>query len=167
MGALAEKIQSQFPNLVTQTGLGELQPKNSNDEFIYVKKESIKDLFSALRDGKDYKFNVLMDLTVVDYLHWEEKECRFEVLYNLFSTELNQRLFVKAKVKETDTVIDSVVSIWPGADWLEREVWDMFGIRFNGHPNLKRILMYEGFKGHALRKDYRYNQRQPLIGPAN
>ncbi|MDP6424883.1 MAG: NADH-quinone oxidoreductase subunit C, partial [Planctomycetota bacterium] len=61
----------------------------------------------------------------------------------------------------------SLTPLWAGADWLEREVWDMFGIRFQGHPNLKRILMYEEFKGHPLRKDYAVNKRQPLIGPIN
>ena len=167
MGVLADKIKNEFPNLVLETGIGELLPKNSNDEFIFVKKEGVRELLTALRDGKDYKFNVLMDLSAVDYLHWEEKECRFELHYNLYSLEKKHRLFVKVKIKETDPVIDSAVSIWPAADWYEREVWDMFGIRFSGHPNLKRILMYEGFKGHALRKDYRYNQRQPIIGPQN
>ena len=70
-------------------------------------------------------------------------------------------------VPEKDTVVDSVTPIWPAANWYEREVWDMFGVSFGGHPNLKRILMYEEFKGHALRKDYPYNKRQPLIGPMN
>ena len=69
--------------------------------------------------------------------------------------------------EETDAAADSLASLWPGADWLEREVWDMFGVDFRGHPDLKRILMYEGFDGHPLRKDYPVNKRQPLIGPTN
>jgi NADH-quinone oxidoreductase subunit C len=67
-------------------------------------------------------------------------------------------------VEEAAAEVDSLTSVWPGANWLEREVWDMFGIRFRGHPDLKRILMYEGFEGHPLRKDYPVKRRQPLIG---
>ena len=88
-------------------------------------------------------------------------------MYNLFCLKTNERLIMKAAVPEDDAKVDSVSPVWVAADWYEREVWDMFGIRFNGHPNLKRILMYEDFKGHALRKDYPYNFRQPLVGPKN
>jgi NADH-quinone oxidoreductase subunit C len=90
---------------------------------------------------------------------------RFVVVYHLFSLPLKHRLRLQVPVEETDAEVDSVTSLWAGADWLEREVWDMFGIRFRGHPNLKRILMYEEFVGHPLRKDYPVNKRQPLIGP--
>ena len=77
------------------------------------------------------------------------------------------RLRLVVPVAEDDTELDSLTTVWAGADWLEREVWDMFGIRFGGHPDLKRILMYEEFEGHPLRKDYPVNKRQPLIGPLN
>ncbi|MBM2836940.1 MAG: nuoC, partial [candidate division NC10 bacterium] len=84
---------------------------------------------------------------------------------------LKHRLRLEVPVEEVDggadPEVDSVTSLWAGADWLEREVWDMFGIRFRGHPDLKRILMYEEFVGHPLRKDYAVNKRQPLIGPIN
>jgi NADH:ubiquinone oxidoreductase subunit C len=95
---------------------------------------------------------------------------RFVVVYHLYSLPLKHRLRLEVpleKAEEADLEVDSLSSLWAGADWLEREVWDMFGIRFRGHQNLKRILMYEGFVGHPLRKDYPVNKRQPLIGPVN
>jgi NADH-quinone oxidoreductase subunit C len=92
---------------------------------------------------------------------------RFVVVYHFFSTTLKHRLRLEVPLSETDAEVDSLTALWGAADWLEREVWDMFGIRFRGHPNLKRLLMYEEFVGHPLRKDYAVNKRQPLIGPVN
>jgi NADH-quinone oxidoreductase subunit C len=95
---------------------------------------------------------------------------RFVVVYHFFSLPLKHRLRLEVPVGEVDEAepeVDSLSSLWAAADWLEREVWDMFGIRFRGHPNLKRILMYDEFVGHPLRKDYPVNKRQPLIGPVN
>lgn len=142
-------------------------PEIRGDAGVLVRRASVRAFLSAVKDDAELKLNMLMDLTAVDYLHWEEKEDRFEVVYNLFSLSKNHRLFVKVRIPETDPVVDSAVALWPAADWYEREVWDMFGIRFAGHPGLKRILMYEGFEGHPLRKDYPYNKRQPIIGPVN
>ncbi len=161
MLSLAERLKEKFPNIVT----GVLDLKGY--PTVVVKKEGIKGFLRSLKDDPEFGFNFLMDLSAVDYLFWEEKEFRFEIIYNLFSLSKNQRLFVKVPLPEADPAIDSVTSVWASANWYEREVWDMFGVRFNGHPNLKRILMYEEFKGHPLKKDYRYNQRQPLIGPLN
>ena len=96
-----------------------------------------------------------------------EIPARFVVVYHFFSLPLKHRLRVEVPVEEADAEVDSLTSEWPSADWLEREVWDMFGIRFRGHPNLKRILLYDEFVGHPLRKDYPVNRRQPLIGPVN
>ena len=163
---LAQTIKNRFPNIVLDALTTPIASSKA-DQVIVVKKQGVKDLLSVLRTDPEFQFNVLMDLSCVDYLHWEEKENRFEVIYNLFSLNKNQRLIVKALVPESDAVMDSVASIWPAANWHEREVWDMFGIRFEGHPGLKRILMYEEFQGHPLRKDYPYNRRQPLIGPLN
>lgn len=89
---------------------------------------------------------------------------RFEVVYHLYSSPHNHRLRLKVPLTAADPVLDSVTGVWTAANWFEREVWDMFGVRFTGHPNLRRILMYEEFKGHALRKDYPVRKRQPLIG---
>ncbi|MBI3318949.1 MAG: NADH-quinone oxidoreductase subunit C [Candidatus Omnitrophica bacterium] len=94
-------------------------------------------------------------------------KARFEVVYHFFSLPLKARIRVKVPLEEPGREVDSLTTLWAGADWFEREVWDMFGIRFKGHPSLKRILMYEGFEGHPLRKDYPVNKRQPLIGPVN
>ncbi|MBI4227107.1 MAG: NADH-quinone oxidoreductase subunit C, partial [Candidatus Omnitrophica bacterium] len=92
---------------------------------------------------------------------------RFEVVYHLYSLEYNRRVRLKVPVPGHDPMVESLTRLWPAANWFEREVWDMFGIRFLGHPDLKRLLMYEEFEGHPLRKDYPVNRRQPLIGPAN
>jgi NADH-quinone oxidoreductase subunit C len=127
-------------------------------------------LAEALRFGRDDErlaFDVLMDLTAVDYLRYSGREDgpRFEVVYHLYSLRHNHRLRLKTRVEEDDAVVPSAVDLWPIANWLEREVWDMFGIRFEGHPDLRRLLLYEEFVGHPLRKDYPITRRQPLIGP--
>ena len=99
-------------------------------------------------------FNFLMDLTAVDYLFYAggrtQKELRFEVVYHFFSLKANHRLRIKVPVDEKNPrKWIRLCDLWASANWYEREVWDMFGIRFKGHPNLKRILMYEEFQGHA------------------
>ena len=95
------------------------------------------------------------------------EEYRFEIVYHFYSLTKNHRLRVKVPVTLQEPEVDSLTGLWPAANWFEREVWDMFGIRFRGHPNLKRLLMYEPFEGHPLRKDYPVYKRQPLIGPQN
>ncbi len=92
---------------------------------------------------------------------------RFTVVYHFFSGAHRHRLRLVVPLDEADAEVDSLTPLWPGANWLEREVWDMFGITFRGHPDLKRILMYDEFEGHPLRKDYPVDKRQPLIGPLN
>lgn len=94
-------------------------------------------------------------------------EARFEVVYHFFSLTHRHRLRLKVPLEESSPEVDTLTPLWAAANWFEREVWDMFGIRFRGHPDLRRILMYEGFEGHPLRKDYPVNKRQPLIGPVN
>ena len=102
---------------------------------------------------------------------WErlvaDEEYRFDVVYHFFSSAKNHRLRIKVPLASSDPTVDSLTGLWASANWYEREVWDMFGIRFTGHPNLKRILMYEQFQGHPLRKDYPVRKRQPIIGPVN
>ena len=137
------------------------------DETIVVGANALLEAMRFLRESSEFDFNVLMDLTAVDYQTFGEKGPRFEVVYHLYSLKKNHRLRVKVPVEETNPSVPSLTGLWAGANWFEREVWDLFGIRFEGHPNLKRIMMYEGFVGHPLRKDYPVNKRQPLIGPKN
>ncbi len=158
---ISENIQSRFSQDVISLA------DQSGDEAIYLKRDSVKKVLLTLKTDAEFQFDMLADLFAVDYLFWEEKENRFEIIYNLYSTIKNHRIFVKVQVPEKDARVETVTSVWPAANWFEREVWDMFGVKFEGHPNLKRILMYEEFQGHALRKDYPYNKRQPLIGPLN
>ena len=135
------------------------------DQTLTIERKEMLDFFKFLRDDSRIQFNFLMDLTAVDYL--KKKPLRFEVVYHLYALKYNHRVRIKIPVAEEDCIIDSLTSLWLGANWYEREVWDLYGIKFRGHPNLRRILLYEGFKGHPLRKDYPINKRQPLIGPVN
>ncbi len=131
------------------------------DETVVVRPDGLRDFFRLLKEDAALDFDFLTDITAVDYLG--KKEPRFEVVYHLYSMRKQHRLRVKVPVSEEDPAVESLVPLWRGADWLEREVWDLFGIRFLGHPDLRRILLYEEFKGHPLRKDYPVNLCQPLV----
>jgi NADH-quinone oxidoreductase subunit C len=139
------------------------------DPTLVVERTALPEVLAFCRDDAALRFDLLMDLTAVDYLAYPGREDapRFEVVYHLYSIAHNHRLRVKAGVDEDDPVVPSAVPLWPIANWFEREVWDMFGLRFTGHPDLRRLLLYEAFVGHPLRKDYPVNRRQPLIGPRN
>ncbi len=158
--SMLETLSQQFPLAVLSTH------SQHGDHTAIIEKEAVLQIMEFLKTDSTFNFNILMDLTVVDYLEMH-KSPRFEVVYHLFSLGKRHRIRIKAKIDERDPEIDSLISLWPIADWFEREAWDLFGIRFKGHPNLKRILMYEEFVGHPLRKDYPVNKRQPLIGPKN
>jgi NADH-quinone oxidoreductase subunit C len=127
-----------------------------------IRPESLVKVAEFLKSDSRLQFNVLIDITAVDY---PERNPRFDVVYQLLSLPFSRRIRLKVAVDGTQPVLDSLTALWGSANWLEREVWDMFGIRFEGHPDLKRILMYEEFEGHPLRKDYPVNKRQPRIGP--
>jgi len=127
---------------------------------LVVPREGLEDALRTLRDHADTQFAQLSDLTAVDYLG---RTPRFEVIYQLYSIALGHRLRVKVPVPEADPVVPSASGVWKSAMWAEREAFDMFGIRFAGHPDLRRILMYPEFEGYPLRKDYPLMQRQPLV----
>ena len=153
-------LKNTFPQTVESVSV------ELGDWVSVVKKEAVPDIMMFLRDDKRTDFKFLMDLSAVDGLNMKLSP-RFYVVYHLFSFTYKHRLRIKTFVGEEDMAVPSLVKVWPAANWFEREVWDMFGIRFTGHPNLKRILMYKQFEGHPLRKDYPVDQRQPLIGPNN
>ena len=117
-------------------------------KYIIADSSLIPELLQVLRDQE--QFDYCVDITAV---HYPDREKQFEVVWILYSFPHNERIRVKASYAETESV-PSAVPIWPAANWLEREVFDMFGIRFEGHPDLKRILLPDGWKGHPLRKDY-------------
>lgn len=153
-----KKLSERFPDSILETH------SFRGDDTAVVKKEDIVAVCTFLRDENSLFYNFMMDLTAVDYLG---REPRFEVVYHLYSLKHNRRVRIKARVPESDCRIDSIVAVWPSANWFEREVYDMYGIEFSGHPELRRILLYEGFEGHPLRKDFPVKKRQPLIGPTN
>jgi NADH-quinone oxidoreductase subunit C len=137
------------------------------DHTAVVAREVILDALGFCRDDAELAFDLLVDITAVDYVRFPGREDgpRFEVVYHLYSTTHNHRVRLKARVEEDDARVATACGLWPIANWLEREVWDMFGVRFEGHPDLRRLLLYEEFVGHPLRKDYPIDRRQPLIGP--
>lgn len=117
-------------------------------EYIVADSSLIPELLQVLRDQE--QFDYCVDITAV---HYPDREKQFDVVWILYSFSLNERIRVTARYADGESVA-SAVPIWPAANWLEREVFDMFGIRFEGHPDLKRILLPDGWKGHPLRKDY-------------
>jgi NADH-quinone oxidoreductase subunit C len=138
------------------------------DATAVVEPARVLEVLRFLKDDRSSVFDMLMDLCAVDYLGYPERTGpRFEVVYHLYSLARGRRLRVRAGVDAESPEIDSAIAIWPAANWMEREVWDLYGIRFRGHPDLRRILLYDEFEGHPLRKDYPKERRQPLVGPRN
>ena len=119
---------------------------------IVVPAEKVDVVLRGLKETQGY--DMLCDLAGIDYLNYPEATDRYAVVYSLTNTTTGERLFLKAYVNDPDPELPSVVAIWEGANWMEREVFDMFGITFTGHPDLRRILMPDAFVGHPLRKDY-------------
>ena len=122
--------------------------------YIRVEPDRLIEVLRFCRENPALAFDQLCDLACVDYLEFPEATDRFAVIYSLLSVRHGHRLWIKCFVNDPDATVPSVTGIWNGANWLEREAWDMFGIRFDGHPDLRRILTWEGFEAHPLRKDY-------------
>lgn len=140
-----ELIQTRYPD--DFVGQGE----HAGQKWAVVKRERIVDVLRTLRD--EHAYEMLMDLTAVDYLNQGQPE-RFCMVYELYSLSRNNYFRVKCWVPEEDPVVDTIGALWKAAPWAEREVYDMFGVTFRGHPDMKRILMPFDYSGHPLRKDY-------------
>ena len=188
---LIESVTDRFPDAVSASHA------YRGDQTVVVRPEFLLEIARFLKEYPALRMNLLVDVTAVDYSAFGKgpapaffassgvavkpssqipdedpwpgppEKTRFTVVYHFYSIQHKHRLRLVIPIEETEAALDSLTTLWAAADWLEREVWDMYGIRFNGHPNLKRILMYEEFEGHPLRKDYPVNKRQPLIGPVN
>jgi NADH-quinone oxidoreductase subunit C len=154
------KLREKFADSILETH------SYRGDDTAIIAPQALVAVCRLLKEDPELEYNFLMDLTAVDGLRLNLKP-RFEVVYHFFSLSQKHRVRIKVRTDGKNPEVDSIVKLWPGADWYEREVWDMFGIKFRGHPDLKRILMYEEFQGHPLRKDYPINKRQPLIGPGS
>lgn len=137
---LVRRLRARFGDAIGEATLDRQQA------IVTVARERLLDVGQYLREKE--KFNLLTDLTAVD---WYERQPRFDLILNLYSFAHNERLRVKVLVGDS---CPSVVALWGAANWLEREAFDMFGLHFEGHPNLKRILLSDEWKGHPLRKDY-------------
>jgi NADH-quinone oxidoreductase subunit C len=188
LSPLLEKVSARLGALVLD------HKTYRGDDRIHVDREKIVEVAKILRDDPELAFDMLVDLTAVDYYGqpddfvlkqevWDENrvvtrrmpmrrheltlpprgaEPRFAMVYHLRSLKHLHRLRIKCRVPEDDPTIASVTSVWPGANWLERETWDLYGIRFQGHPDMRRIYLYDEFVGHPLRKDYHKHHEQPI-----
>ena len=145
---LEKKINSELTTKINKTEI------KHNQIYLETDKDDLIDICLFLKTNNDTKFRQLIDITVVDY---PERSQRFEIVYLFLSHEFNQRIVLKYSISENE-VIPSLTSIFPAANWMEREVFDMYGVTFKDHPDLRRILTDYGFEGHPLRKDF------PLTG---
>lgn len=149
LGELTAHISALLPDAVLETTLSRTQ-----ELVVRIKRDSVVTVLKALRDDGDTQFTQLVELTAID---WPEQAERFEVVYMLLSMKKNQRVRISLTTDE-NTPVASVTEVYSAAGWFEREVWDMFGVLFSDHPDLRRILSDYGFQGHPLRKDF------PLTG---
>ncbi|MBK8269043.1 MAG: NADH-quinone oxidoreductase subunit C [Planctomycetes bacterium] len=155
LNEIINALNAKFPGrnfetkpLICHGGVG------SDQLYIRVEPADLSAVLLFLRDNPTAKFEQLIDLTCVDYLSFPNATDRYGVNYSLLSVTLGHRLWVKCFVNDPAPKVASATNIWPGANWMEREVFDMFGIVFEGHPDLRRILTWDTFKAHPLRKDY-------------
>jgi NADH-quinone oxidoreductase subunit C len=142
---VVERLRAWSPNAISEV------IEFRGETTVVVPRKVLREVAERCRSDKDLQFNLLSDATSVDRFPLEP---RFEVNYHLVSIPRRDRLRLQVRLSSDDPALDSLVTVWPGANWLEREIFDLMGIRFNGHPDLRRILMPEDWEGYPLRKDY-------------
>ena len=158
---LEKKINSELTTKIRNSEI------KHNQIYIEIEKDDLMDVVLFLKTNKNTKFGQLIDITVVDY---PEESQRFKIVYLFLSHEFNQRLILRYSINENE-VINSLTSVFPSANWMEREVFDMYGVNFKNHPDLRRILTDYNFEGHPLRKDFpltghtevRYNEEEKKV----
>ncbi|MCX6560056.1 MAG: NADH-quinone oxidoreductase subunit C [Candidatus Aminicenantes bacterium] len=150
-----DALRDACPGAILEAGL------SLGDAVAVIRPEDLPAVAAFLRDGPP-RMAMLLDLTCVDR---PDESGRFEMVYHFLSLETYARVRIKARLPAVNPEIASLTGLWKNADWLEREVFDLFGICFADHPNLSRLLLYDGFEGHPLRKDYPLRRRQPRIPP--
>lgn len=172
---ISRRIRERFGDRIVASG------EHQGQHHVTIRPQDLREVLMYLRDDAALDMNVLTDLGGVDYHGFpnpggedEDQEgerlyggrpWRFEVAYQMYSHAKNHRFRVKVAVRDDKVEVPSIWDLWRLANWMEREVFDMYGVRFSGHPNLRRILCHEDFVGHALRKDYPINRRQTLSRP--
>ncbi len=180
-----ERLQARFPKDVLA-----VETLPHGDDVARVRREAIVEICHFLRDDPELDFKMLSDLTIIDSLtrrseafggssrasmeapphvrqQPSEAAVRFTVIYQLYSITKKHRVRLKADLDDKEPHLESVSSLWKTANWLERAAFDLFGVKFDGHPNMERIFLYPEFKGYPLRKDYPVNKRQPLVEERN
>ncbi|MFV1997018.1 MAG: NADH-quinone oxidoreductase subunit C [Acidiferrobacterales bacterium] len=176
---MSSRLQTVSVCALKEFGDGIITTTETHGELtLEVAKDKIVDVCTFLRDDADCKFEILIDLSGVDYLAWRKEARgkkregpRFAVVYHLLSIQHNSRVRVRTFADDDTFIVNSVVSIWNSANWYEREAFDLFGIIFEGHPDLRRLLTDYGFIGHAFRKDFpisgnvemRYDERKRRV----
>jgi NADH-quinone oxidoreductase subunit C len=157
--AIADRLRAEFPGEILHSYT------NQGQVAVVIRSGRIVDILRWLRDTGDLRMNHLRSLCGVDNIRRKDPGLtRFEVVYNLYSIPLRHEIRLRVEVGDKDPAIDSVVCLWSGADWLERETFDLMGIRFNGHPDLRRVLLPDDWNGHPLRKDYPLKGKEEWAG---
>ena len=151
-------LEEKFGNRIVEAGI------DKGAAVAIVEAGAVHDFIKFLKETPELDFHMLADLCGVDYM---PRKPRFEVVYQLHNLDRHERIRLRVQIEEDNCKVATISDLYPVANWLEREAWDMYGVEFEGHPNLTRLLMYEPFEGHPLRRDYPINKRQPLIGPRN
>ena len=155
-----EALSGKFPHAIARTATAH------TDDTAWVKRENLVEVATWLKTDPAMLFDAPVFVTAIDWLDWHgwtEDKPRFTVCYQLRSTAHKHRIRIKVSVPEHDARCPSLAGLWPAFEWQERETFDMYGIRFDGHPDLRRIYLYEEFVGYPLRKDYPKEKRQPLV----